>query len=442
MGTALISRDWVGRVVDGRFALQEWLGGGTTSGVFRTELLQGVPKAAAIKLIAAREQVADAYVAAWAKAKIINHPHLTQIFRYGRYQFGTIEFVYIVMEYADEVLSQIIPERPLSVGETREMLTPVLETLTFLHGKGMVYGHLKPSNIMVVGDQLKLAPDHVSTKIGPWKNVRDRTVYDAPEGFDEPPSQAADMWSLGVTLVESLTQRLPAWNSTGYSEPVIPEGMPAPFAEIAQACLRANPLRRATLMEIENRLGGGRQSVFSMSGVDEKEPSRSRIALLILALVVVLAAVAFFVIHGRRPQNATATQRTTTTTESKDAPPQAQEQDSPSQPVANSPSKKGEVMRRAMPSVTPDALATIRGTITVMVRATVDATGRVTGARLDSQGPSHYFADRALVAARGWQFEPPEKDGQKTASEWMLRFRFHENGIDAAASENASHPSE
>jgi TonB family protein len=433
MGTALISRDWVGRVVDGRFALQEWLGGAPTSGVYRTELLQGVPKKAAIKLIAAREQVADAYVAAWAKAKIITHPNLMQIFRYGRYQFGTIEFVYIVTEYADEVLSQIIPERALNVDEAREMLSPVVETLAFLHGKGMVYGHLKPSNIMVVENQLKLASDHVSTKIGPWKNARERTLYDAPEGLDEAPSQAADVWSLGVTMAESLTQRLPAWNRNGYSEPLLPDGMPAPFAEIAQGCLRANPLRRATLKEIEQRLDGSGTAEFSIGAADEKAPSRSRIVILILALIVVVATIAFFMKYGHRTQSATATR-----TDSGGATPEAQEHNSPDQPVAKGPSAKGEVLRRAMPSVTPDALATITGTITVMVRVTVDASGRVTEARLDSTGPSHYFSEHAVEAARGWKFKPPEKDGRQTASEWTLRFRFHEEGMDAVAFEGSA----
>ena len=67
--------------------------------------------------------------------------------------------VYSVTEFAEEVLSEIIPERPLSPRETQEMLSPVLDALIYLHGKGFVHGHLKPSNIMVVGNQLKISGD-------------------------------------------------------------------------------------------------------------------------------------------------------------------------------------------------------------------------------------------------------------------------------------------
>src|SRR5579863_49132 len=97
--TVLITADWVGRVIDGRFALHEWLGGSPRGGVFRTDLQQAVPKKAAIKLIPAAGPEADTYLAAWAKTALLSHPHLMKIFRAGRFQFGSIEMVYVVTEY-------------------------------------------------------------------------------------------------------------------------------------------------------------------------------------------------------------------------------------------------------------------------------------------------------------------------------------------------------
>jgi len=58
------------------------------------------------------------------------------------------------------------------------------------------------------------------------------------------------------------------------------------------------------------------------------------------------------------------------------------------------------------------------------VRVAVDPTGNVTSASLDSPGPSKYFANLAMGAARRWKFEPPQKDGQDIASEWILTFGF------------------
>jgi len=61
------------------------------------------------------------------------------------------------MEYAEQTLSQILPHRALSPDEVREMLLPTLDALAFLHRKNLVQGQLKPANLLVVNDQLKLA---------------------------------------------------------------------------------------------------------------------------------------------------------------------------------------------------------------------------------------------------------------------------------------------
>jgi len=81
-----------------------------------------------------------------------------------------------------------------------------------------------------------------------------------------------------------------------------------------------------------------------------------------------------------------------------------------------------------MPDVPKQASDTIQGTVRVTVRVAVDPSGNVTSATLDSAGPSRYFADRALQAARRWTFSPPKIDGQNVASEWILRFQFARTG--------------
>ena len=56
-------------------------------------------------------------------------------------------FLYVVMEYAEENLAQILPQRSLSPEEVKEMLPPMAETLAYLHQAGLAHGHIKPSNI-------------------------------------------------------------------------------------------------------------------------------------------------------------------------------------------------------------------------------------------------------------------------------------------------------
>jgi TonB family protein len=62
----------------------------------------------------------------------------------------------------------------------------------------------------------------------------------------------------------------------------------------------------------------------------------------------------------------------------------------------------------------------------VNVRVHTDASGDVSEAGCDSRGLSKYFAGFAMQAARRWQFNPPQVDGQNVASEWVLHFQFRQ----------------
>src|ERR1700733_786908 len=65
---------------------------------------------------------------------------------------------------------------------------------------------------------------------------------------------AADVWSVGMSMIEALTQRPPARDSAAGEAPIVPETLPLPFLEIVQDCLRPNPAQRCTIGDIQARL--------------------------------------------------------------------------------------------------------------------------------------------------------------------------------------------
>src|SRR5579863_6180941 len=135
MNTAVTRNDWVGRVIDGRFPLLEWLGSTDQAGLFRTELKGPRPQRAVIRLIPADAEDAPARLRAWSAAARLSHPHLMRIFESGRAHVSGVDLLYVVTEYSDESLAQVIPERPLALREAREMLGPILDALTYLHAQ-------------------------------------------------------------------------------------------------------------------------------------------------------------------------------------------------------------------------------------------------------------------------------------------------------------------
>ena len=248
------AKQWTGKIVEGIFPLREYLGGSDHSAVFSTEIGEGTPQKAAIKLYPADPATADLQLSSWESAAQLSHANLLRLFRSGRCRIDGNDLLYLVMEFAEEDLSQILPQRALTAEETRDMLGPVLDALQYLHGKGFVHGDLKPANILATGDRLKLSSDAIS-RIGEAQSASRRAgAYDPPEAISGSLTPAGDVWSLGTTLVEVLTQKLPEWQPGPNREPLVPANIPAPFQEIARECLRLEPDRRIRITEIGERL--------------------------------------------------------------------------------------------------------------------------------------------------------------------------------------------
>ena len=240
-------KTWEGQAVDG-FPLRQYLGGSDHSAVYLTQLNSSGEQKAAIKFIPA-DASAYAQLAKWRVAGELTHAHLLQLIRMGRCELANTNFLYVVMEYAEENLAEILPQRALEPDEVRPVMESALDALTYLHAQGLAHTRLKPGNILAAGDQLKLSSDTLS-EIGTAPAPTPQAgIYAAPESATAPISAAADVWSLGVTLVEALTQRAPVVRGQMEVE-LPPETMPSPYLEIVRRSLQVEPSRRASLKEI------------------------------------------------------------------------------------------------------------------------------------------------------------------------------------------------
>jgi len=244
-------KQWEGQVVNGTFPLRQYLGGSEHSAVFLTERRGRDPQKAAIKLVLADPATAGVQLSRWEATAKLSHSHLLRLFESGSCQVDKLVLLYVVMEYAEDNLAQILPHRALAPEEVRDLLEPALDALTFIHGKSLIHGRLKPSNVMAAQDQLKLSSDSLFRSGDPAGRLGQPSLYDAPEIASGNILPASDTWSLGMTLMETLTQRLPAVE--GMTEP-LPETVPAPFMGIAHCSLRRDPQRRCTVSDIATRL--------------------------------------------------------------------------------------------------------------------------------------------------------------------------------------------
>jgi len=457
--------EWESQVVNGVFPLRRFLGGSDHSAVFLTEYKAENLPDVAIKLVPADTLQTEAQLVQWGAAATLSHPHLIRIFDVGRCQFGGRGFLFVVMEYAEQTLAQLLPQRALTPDEVREMLLPTLDALAFLHRNQLVHGQLKPSNLLVVNDQLKLTSDTVRPTGNSTSGFVRASLYDPPELEDGGISTAGDIWGLGITLVEALTQRTPAWSDERAETASLPAGFPAPFADTVRRCLSRTPTDRPTVTELEAQYKPAPQAqVISALQPPAREAPREAtpaqnfpkrrplLPAIAAALLISLAAwvgLRFFQTHPDSRQSASVTSQAhvqpsaaaATLAAAVPAAPapspiakSAESNPELSRPVPPQPDQPSvppaatslAVLHEAIPDISQVIRAKIHGHINVTVRVLVDPSGDVVGEFLENPGPSRYFAHLASDAAVEWKFAPADDRGPRV---WLLRFGFTRGGV-------------
>jgi TonB family protein len=299
----------IGQVVDGKFRLGQFVGGNELSSVFLVDYDgKQVPKAA-IKLIPADSVDGPAQLARWKRAAKLSHPHLIRLLEMGRCELNHTPMLYVVMEYAEENLSQVVARRPLSPAEASDILGPVVDALAYVHAEGFVHCRLKPANVMADDDLLKISSDGLC-RIGESSGAAGKPgAYDPPEAAGGRISPAGDVWSLGMTLAEALTQRLPVWERTNQAEPSLPSNLPPEILDLARHCLRRDPQLRWTVADIAARLQQNsptppRQITQSSQTSFANPRAIGGVVLAVVALVAIVGGLLLFWNHSRNQPSA------------------------------------------------------------------------------------------------------------------------------------------
>src|SRR3954469_16446447 len=185
---------------------------------------------AAVRVMPANAPRAQEQLAMWRRAIDFDHPHIVRMLDAGRTEAEGADLIYAVCEYPDEFVAGVLAERPLAPAENREGLNALLAALGFLHEQSLAHGAVDPSHIMAFADTIKLASDTIR-----------------PEGSGV--SATDDMWSLGATLHQMLTQE--AADVDGGTDF---RHLPEPFATIVRNTLKHNAAERWGVGEIEQHL--------------------------------------------------------------------------------------------------------------------------------------------------------------------------------------------
>jgi hypothetical protein len=207
----------VGELVAGRYELEELVGTGGMSSVYRAHdrLLE---RKVALKILhdvhGADEETIERFRREARSVAQLSHPSIVTVIDRGEddgRQFIVFEYV------AGENLKRLIErEGPLPVRRALELTIEIGRALAFAHGNGLVHRDVKPQNVLLNGDgQPKVTDFGIARSIDVDGMTRTGTVlgtsnYIAPEqAGGQPVSELTDVYSLGVVLYELLTGDVP-----------------------------------------------------------------------------------------------------------------------------------------------------------------------------------------------------------------------------------------
>ena len=193
----------------------------------------------------------------------ITHPGIVKIFNF--IDDPRVDGGFIVMEYVGgpSLLSRqrTLDNKLFDIDIAIGYLLEVLPALEYLHSRGVVYNDLKPDNIIITEDQVKLIDLGAVTGVGAFGYIYGTKGFQAPEVATEGPSVASDIYTIGRTLA-ALT--LPLEIVDGVFAPGIPSPDSSPilrrYLAFYRLLLRAtnpDPAQRfASVKEMQTQLYG------------------------------------------------------------------------------------------------------------------------------------------------------------------------------------------
>ncbi|CUI15053.1 protein kinase, putative [Bodo saltans] len=231
----------------------------------------------------------------------LDHPHVVRFFGSALEPEEHRLTIFMEMVPNGSLASMVrhMPE-PMKEEVARVYVRQLVSALAYVHSRGVVHRDLKCDNLLVTGDgQLKLT-DFGASKIVGMATMATRAAqtmvgtphFMAPEilvggddGFEGGYGRRADVWSLGITVVEMMECGKAPWPdfpSTGAafmhiatpgSLPIIPARFSNEARDLVMQCCRRDPAERPTseallshpwLLESQNPLTAGKEAPDSL----------------------------------------------------------------------------------------------------------------------------------------------------------------------------------
>ncbi|MEU7723207.1 serine/threonine-protein kinase [Streptomyces tibetensis] len=306
------------RILAGRYRLDALIGSGGAADVYRGyDLRLRRPVAVKVFRHGTGFDTEEAFRSEAVILARLNHPGLVTAFDAGRDDGDA----FLVMQLIDgRTLKSRIAEGPLSCEAVAALGAALADALAHAHQEGIVHRDVKPSNILLDSSGRAHLTDFgisraldATTRTAP-DTLTGTAAYLSPEQvLGKPVSRPADIYALGLVLLESLTGRLeydggPLESAIArlHRRPELPDFLPDDFAALLRDMTSLEEHARPDAYDCAQEL-----TRLSGTGQEEHAASDARPALSVVSPAVAERA---DVTHRGVPPAAQASGRSRTTT--------------------------------------------------------------------------------------------------------------------------------
>jgi len=208
----------------------------------------------------------------------MKHSNLPRVFDYfeesGRH--------YLVMEYIEGLtLEEVFEKNPqLSITKILDWSIQICDVLETLHGEGIIYRDLKPSNVMIDQNNRVYIIDFGIARLFSGNKIHDTVIIGTP-GFASPEHHGtaetdfrSDIFSLGATMHYLLTRKDPGIIPFAFEEPAaINKDIPDSLSNVVMKALALKPKERF------QSAGGMRELLLRISNKELKPGTGATLSL-------------------------------------------------------------------------------------------------------------------------------------------------------------------
>jgi eukaryotic-like serine/threonine-protein kinase len=190
------------------------------------------------------------------------HPHIVRVFDVLRAPRPVV----VLETVTGATLAHLLTRYPRGLGaaDVAVLGLQLASAIQYLHSQHVLHLDLKPSNIIVAGDQVKVLDLDIARPPGRGRGEGTRQYMAPEQARRDMLTSATDVWALGVVLFEATTGKLPFSFVNEYDHPQLTQrarairryrrGIPQALTTAIEAALRPEPVDRPSIDQLAQTL--------------------------------------------------------------------------------------------------------------------------------------------------------------------------------------------